>query len=760
MENLYTVSQVFSDRLFHVPDYQRGYAWDKQQCDDFIADLELLGAGKEHFFGLLILHEMDGHAKVMDERGRAYERFDVVDGQQRLTTLVLYLHALRKEMADWPSLAILAQGLEESYEATRDMNGQPMPKVTLNRDTQDYFYECILDHAPDVQGPTIRSQVLLGKAEHLFGEYMKDRRKKQIDSFSEWLKAEYLKVTQQLTFVLYTVRSDADAGVVFETMNNRGQQLTELEKVKNYLLYLCNALHLPADHGLAQDINATWTLIFERLMKADLASVDHEDQLLRVDWIMAHDHDPRKWQRSRSIKERFSLSRYQGQHPELLKELKTYLSGLRNAAVAYCDVLSPSGPGAYSAFRGDVVMHRRLATSGERLARLEAPAAFLPLLMAIRIRYPEDGAAILEALDLCERFAFRVYRWVRRPASTGQSKLFRLGNLVYHGEPVAGALNTLRSEVLYYCPNEQIAGRFEDRNWDWYSWGGLKYMLYEYEQHLADDAGQPVHMPWKVLARKHDTIEHILPQTLAVDSYWAAVFTPDEHARLVNDIGNLTLTYDNSGLGNRPFADKKGAIGKNGSYAASKLFIEQEIARYEDWTPQTVETRRQQFAAWVAKRWEIATAAGQSLDVTEDAATLILRVLNRTFIPRGQLLLYKALYVAEDGDVSQAELHQKLGVKGRQMSGVLGGLGNRINQTDGLRDTKPGMELLVRWRSAEGLYWYAMQPQLRSVINGLPKLRDVLTTWSIGEINAEFDAVWQADWLAQRTALGLPDEAS
>ena len=53
MENLYTIGKIFSDRIFRVPDYQRGYAWEQRQCQDFVEDLDLLNEDQEHFFGLL-----------------------------------------------------------------------------------------------------------------------------------------------------------------------------------------------------------------------------------------------------------------------------------------------------------------------------------------------------------------------------------------------------------------------------------------------------------------------------------------------------------------------------------------------------------------------------------------------------------------------------------------------------------------------------------------------------------------------------------
>jgi hypothetical protein len=73
----------------------------------------------------------------------------------------------------------------------------------------------------------------------------------------------------------------------------------------------------------------------------------------------------------------------------------------------------------------------------------------------------------------------------------------------------------------------------------------------------------------------------------------------------VHDIGNLTLTYDNSVLGNKSFPEKKGAAGQQGCYAGSKLFIEQQLVRCEDWTHKEILARREQIREWAARRWRV-----------------------------------------------------------------------------------------------------------------------------------------------------------
>ena len=596
MENLYTVGKVFSDRVFCVPDYQRGYAWEQEQCQDFIEDLELLGADKKHFFGLLILHAHSGASShVVDQRGHSYTVYDVVDGQQRLTTIVLFLDAIRREMEQFEDLKMLASGLQDRYIVMYDLNGQSRAKLTLNRDTRTFFYDTILEQNANIQGPKIRSHQLLAEAKDYFVAYFRRKHKELKDGYPEWLKSEYLKIAQQLTLVVYTVRSETDAGVVFETMNNRGKELTELEKVKNYLLYLAGKLDLPAEHDLAEDINDAWTHVFESPMATDLSSVNNEAQLLR-----AH------WDGSRSVKEQFNLGKYRDRHQALLEDLKAYLTSLKNATVAYCDVFNPTHPNAFGGFKADEALRARIVSAGQRLARLDAPATFLPLLMAVRIRSPQDGNAYLKALDLTEKFVFRVYRWIERPAYTGRSWMFRLGYELFQGRNVLSVLNELRRAILHYCSDQQFQTRFQQEDVDWFHWRGLKYFLYEYEQHLAKMAGQAVRMPWEDLARKKDTVEHILPQTLDKDGYWAERFTRDEHHKYVHDIGNLTLTFDNSVLGKKPFPEKKGAVDQEGCYASSKLFVEQQLAGYDDWTEAEIRARREAIAKWTRERWRVA----------------------------------------------------------------------------------------------------------------------------------------------------------
>lgn len=657
MNNVFTIEKLFADRIFRVPDYQRGYAWEEQQLAEFIEDIQLLPSGKDHYTGTVVLHDRKGQeAYSVDEEGKHYAVSDVVDGQQRLATIVLLLDAVRREMTAIESLAKLADGIRKSYVEVRNQANQPMHKLVLNRDCRDYFARIVLSDTPGPEGPSIQSHRRLIAARQFFASYLAARRNELGAGFEGWLKELRTKVVQHLKITLYTVEDQAEVGVIFEVLNNRGKPLSDLEKVKNYLLFLSSKLNIP-QHNLADEVNRAWTLVFERLMQADLTSAEAEDQLLRSHWLMAYDHLRKNWDGSRSIKARFNLRhrevapstpdvqkmieavmalpeceratfvmslpenqrasfltwlRDENDHTALLQNLIEYSRTLETAALAFCDIQRPARTDAFAAWKSDPILRKKVIAASERLRRIRVLAPFLPLLIAARLRFPADGHRYLELVELCEIFAFRVYRLHRYRSNAGQSSLFRYGRLLYSGEhTLEDVLAHLRGLLLYYSPAKDYQEEFaldEAKN-EWYQWYGLKYFLYEYEEYLAK--GQAPRLSWDDLERLdlEKTIEHVLPQT-PNDPYWTQRFSEAARLKWTHDVANLSLTAHNASYGNKPFPDKKGSPGSSHPcYANSNLFMERALAAYQDWDEQALAARRQAIVNWALKRWHVEEVA-------------------------------------------------------------------------------------------------------------------------------------------------------
>lgn len=613
MQNVYSLQEIFAGKVLQVPDYQRGYSWEDQQWEELVEDLELLAANKDHYTGTLVLHKQD--TAVRDDGGQKNELYHIVDGQQRLTTTVILLDAIRAQMSKLKTT--IAKGIERSYICFTDANGQPAFKLRLNSDCQEYFVHNVLGNALGPQGPEIASHERLREARQYFGDFLSDSAKRLGKGFSQWLQDLHDKITQRLKVTQYFVDDATEVGVIFEVMNNRGKPLSELEKVKNYLLYAASKLDV-ADHNLDQEINAAWTEVFRRLMAARLTAAEFEDRLLRAHWLLAYDPARKNWHGSKTVKRHFDLRSYHKKHKALLKDLREYVRSLQDSVLAFAEIFAPSQTGSFSAYaKGEQIELRDWAT---KLPRTGVLSAFLPILMAIRLRLPTDAASYLEALKLFETFAFRVYRWEGRRADAGQTRLFRLGFDLYHKKTTFEEISKeVRQLGLAYCPNRTFEDGFDpaDDN-NFYVWQGIRYLLYEYEEHLSK--GRGVKMSWEQLERldPQKTIEHVLPQQ-PKDKYWKDRFDAVQRRKLTNYLGNLTLTFDNSVYSNKPYPEKRGDLKTAKScYATSSLFGERQIAKdFEDWNEVAILSRGKQIRKWALDRWKI-DAAGLAAVSTDE----------------------------------------------------------------------------------------------------------------------------------------------
>lgn len=103
-DQLLSLQRIFTDRLFRIPDYQRGYAWGEKEVREFWNDLERLPIGKNHYVGVLTLEPVMEHdyKKWIDDiwliQSKSYRPYYVVDGQQRLTTSIILIASLLEIM--------------------------------------------------------------------------------------------------------------------------------------------------------------------------------------------------------------------------------------------------------------------------------------------------------------------------------------------------------------------------------------------------------------------------------------------------------------------------------------------------------------------------------------------------------------------------------------------------------------------------------------------------------------------------------------
>jgi len=618
-KNVYSIEEIFAGRFFSIPDYQRGYAWEKQHCVDLLDDLDLLPPTFNHYTGTVVFHS--NKQEILDNEGSKYFGYDIVDGQQRITSIVILLQSIQSYFDMQEEYKTLANGITKKFLfATRLSDNNSFFKLTLNADCRDFFKTDILGK-PSVTGATIRSHQRLATAKKTFNEYLLSMKTELGVNFYDWLIEFYNKVIQRLKVGIYIVDQAAEVGVIFEVMNNRGKDLTELEKVKNYLLYLTTKITVETSSELATVINKTWSDIYQRFMSAGLGT-ESENQFLRAHWLMYADYNRKEWDGSKSIKNKYSLKAYRNRDIDLFNELNTYVESLNEASIAFSDLEKPERNGAFNAFT-DASQKRSVIFYSTKLLRTKTIASFRSLLMACRLKYSNDAVRYLELVQLIEKFAFRVYNMEGKRADTGQSSLLKIAYELYNEKiDYLKIINNLRWLLNAHSSPALFANfwKFNQLSNNWYHWGALKYFLYEYEEFLS--GGDPLTVTWSYFTEKalENSIEHILPQTSEDDeNYWPQRFTPDQIKIFTHDLGNLCLTYNNSSYRNFGFDRKKGTPGQEKPcYANSSLNQERVLTEYEDWTPENIQNRRQLINNWAMERWDVDLSEFNESDIIKE----------------------------------------------------------------------------------------------------------------------------------------------
>jgi hypothetical protein len=608
-----SIQEVFREFVLEIPNYQRGYAWEEKEIADFLEDLELLADGKVHYTGTLILDPTARRdSEIEDAFGTVFRRASVVDGQQRLTTIVLLIAAISRAVSD-QGQADLADGLYRTYVETRTAARQPLLKLRLNHDSNAFWERSIVADTPAADPPAIVSHRRLLAARQQVDRYLADAKAKLGDEYVSWLNVLREKVTKQLRLTVYEVDDSAEVGVIFETQNDRGRPLTDLEKTKNLLLYIAFKVAVP-DHGLGDLVDETWTRLLQELSSRDLARPEDEDALLRCHWLITYNPRPRDWARFDSIKSRFSLRRYKDDQTTLVDEVRHYLKTLSDCVGPYCDALSPTHSEAFGAWFGERKLRNEIVEYSDKLARIGAMANLVPLLVACRLRTDIGPGEYLDILRHLEIFSFRS-RAMRSRSDAGQGDLFPLANRLRRSEASVDDVRSTLGWLTRYYGGAVFLRLTLGTKHDSYQWSLVRYVLYEYEIHRAKAHQHAPQMSWQVIDGRslEQSIEHILPQT-ATDPYWLEKFDAAARQQLVHDLGNLCLTYNNSSYKNKAFPEKRGQYGQSTPcYANSPLYQERDLVEYADWTPASVQHRRDQLLAFLWDRWQVEEVSAKDL---------------------------------------------------------------------------------------------------------------------------------------------------
>ena len=659
---LQPLSLLFQNRLFRIPDYQRGYAWQQSQLADFWDDLINLQQDRYHYTGLLSLKSL-GRKETKDWGSdlwmvdKGFKACHIVDGQQRLTTFVILLN----------EIICFVRELDEN-------KGKKDDEIVLGYDTlKDVVAKYIYQSRPPMNQITtylFGYEVDNPSADYLrykiFGEpysgtvnetYYTKNLKFAKSFFRENLTALYenegieginnlyLKLTLKLMFNIHEIDDDYDVFVAFETMNNRGKKLTNLELLKNRLIYLTTLYsdekfdEMEKSH-LRKQINDAWKEVYFQLGKNENVPLS-DDDFLRAHWTIYFAYSRRKGDDYiRFLLNKFSAKNIFEKKTVLMSELPDgyvmdtdyeeeddvgdtetetievsklapteiadYVNSLKNMAKYWYDTFFP-------AQSENLTKEEQIWV--DKLNRIGI-GYFRPLVTVIISRRDFSPEERIESFEAIERFIFICFRLGNFNASFCSSDYYRASRSLYLNEMtledlVADIVETTDANIEYAIPNfvTKIEKHFSnDRGF--YDWNSIHYFLYEYETSLAQKNNIDRIGSWEMFTKTEKdkvSIEHILPQTPS-KYYWQnqyRQFTDEEVEMLAGALGNLIPLSQrvNSSLQNDSFYDKKTTKAGRRGYE-NGCHSEIEVAKYNDWTAENIYTRSKKLLEFMENRWE------------------------------------------------------------------------------------------------------------------------------------------------------------
>jgi uncharacterized protein with ParB-like and HNH nuclease domain len=669
MQQLTNIDTIFKKKIFRIPDYQRGYAWQIRQLTAFWEDINSLETGKNHYTGVLSLEVVlketwstwTEDSWIIENKG--YTPFFVVDGQQRLTTCIIFIQAIMEEAIELPqntfqnkedyelcdtkisdikkdfifiqrSGSILRSyifGYEKDNPSYEFLKTRIFNEVSTSNQYQETLYTQNLENAKKFFRDNLR----------VFAE--EDRPAK--------LESLYKNVTRHLLFNEYVIQNDVDVFVAFETMNNRGKKLSDLELLKNRLIYLTTLYRADSKEKaeLRKRINDSWRDIYYQLGRNKDNSLN-DDDYLKAHWIMYFKYSRKTGDdyidfllddqfSPKKVLEQVPLSitvkdavvirdletdeevadsengdtKLTTQSKLTIKEVSDYAVSIQKSAIYWFKTFNP--------FLSDCTQDEKKWM--DCLNRIGI-GYFRPLVMSSFAAHGISSDNRVELFKAIERFIFIAFRLCQARGNYRSSKFYNLSRDLYYGNTTIEKVIETLNESLEYTFNEDgsfkfssfyefIANKFKYGDKEgFYGWGGIRYFLYEYEQNLfGNSKNQTQKIEWEKFINTADTrsIEHILPQTPA-HQCWQSDFghySAVELTALTNSIGNLLALSQpkNSSLQNYPYlekrADKNNARGYfNGSYSENRV-----AEMYKEWTAKEIKSRSLELLAFMEQRWLI-----------------------------------------------------------------------------------------------------------------------------------------------------------
>lgn len=587
---------VIEKGVFEIPSYQRGYAWQERQLKDFWNDLEHVSklGDKFHYMHSLTLRELENEFES--------SAFEIIDGQQRLATSLILLGLLAK----------ITQNKDPKYSL---INLEPI--LSYKYYGLSEAFKAIMEEEKDLKAFKSFYAKNLIDAYAFFKE-------KISDTPIEALEKMFDALTKKMLFSVVELNDNRiDPFSSFETINNRGKDLSTLELLKNRLHFvahkICDGKKL---EKLQNEINDTYTRIYYDLRQFEDTHLEgFLKHFVAYYYGEKGDFKKRLLEMEFNAHKRYTDNTNFNDEYEKIDDLLFYLSYSSKVWHFLHTLDEKSIVLIFDDNRKlEIEITPKMRNLLEKMRRLNAlnDNAFLPLLLSLLTiqlagrsanEQPYTTKELEDLLEYLERFGFLVYgvagkntaknEWIESAFETFRAFRYGEENIVIEKLPTLekSFFNRQGNSALELL-EESIHSKKNTEKW--YQWGkALNYLLYEYELH---------HNPETTLNfdGSIESIEHILPQNpdqgySAKEKNWA------KNPNIVHALGNLLLIAKNanSSLSNKPFEEKRKEYLK-GSYS------EKEVAKNASFGVAQIKERSEKLLDFLIAHYRIAELVGES----------------------------------------------------------------------------------------------------------------------------------------------------
>lgn len=584
------IENFFTGKTLQIPGYQREYAWKERNVNDLFGDVEeALEVGGGHYLGTFILSQKDPTAPVQ-----------VVDGQQRLTTLTMVLDALIDAVDD--------VNIKQHYHSIFIHHPMTGPKFMVLGDNEVFFRDLLAEKLPTPQSD---GQVRLLRAY----EWIRLRVKALLTQGGQELIKKWLLCISQMDVLEFIERDEGKAIRMFQSVNDRGVRLAKMDIVKSLLVYYSNRyLGGTLDDSISQQFGKAFRS-FSRIKELARAEgykvrlVDRdsfrEDDVLRYHYL-AFD----------GVSLGASLGGDYTATTETVLEtfLKPALQGLRGDVVKLNAFIATYVADLVSFFAGLEQLldaTRNDCTTYKLFVVQDLSATMYPMVIRLhqmgwlpKTGTTSDGRTVLELLEMVDLRVFKL------KGTNPQADIFRITRLLPKAT-VDQVIAGLHDFCRRFMSDALMTSRLVDE--DIYRNPGLTRMMLEEEEAARHVVNLPPLDVLQLVAFNQIglTVEHILPQdpdsSFNVAAYGFA--DEDEYQQHVHRIGNLVLLEGpiNSACKNQTVERKMVAPSL---YISSKLSAVKELSAQfagntQRFQRQSLEKRSRILAEIVAKHWPI-----------------------------------------------------------------------------------------------------------------------------------------------------------